>query len=507
MPNPTEQSVEDIVKQVLTELQQPASSSTSTTAVITPAARLSPVHSGPASPLILKSSPRKVATEDGRCQFSNMDQAVEASRLAQRRWLDIKIEQRTVIVANIRKHALANAERLGRMAVQETGLGKMPDKMNKIILCANKTPGPEDLTPTAYTGDHGLTLIEPAPWGVMGIITPSTNPAETVLNNAISAISAGNGSVFNPHPSAKGVSADMAKIVHDAIVEMGGPENLVTCMLSPTIESAQALMKHKHIDLILVTGGGAVVKQAMASGKRAICAGPGNPPVLIDETALLAQAGRDVVAGASFDNNVLCTDEKEIFVVDKVAHKLKHEMVANGAYELTGANIEKLMKILVENDPAKSGYRHVQVNRRFVGKSPEEILKQLDVVPPPGTKLIFFEAAWDHPFVMAEQLMPVIPFVRVKNVEEGMEKAVICEHNYQHTFVMHSTSIVNLSNMAQLCRANIFVKNGFNMAGLGYGGEGYASMSIAGTTGEGVTKASTFTRPRRCTLVDYFRIV
>jgi propionaldehyde dehydrogenase len=266
-------------------------------------------------------------------------------------------------------------------------------------------------------------------------------------------------------------------------------------------------MKHKNIDLILVTGGAAVVREALGSGKRAICAGPGNPPVLVDETAIIPQAGRDIVRGASFDLNVLCTDEKEIFCVDKVAHKLKREMIANGAFELEGVAIDKLTRVLVESDPDGTGYRHVTMNRNFVGKPPETILQQIDVTPPPGTKLIFFEAPWDHPLVMAEQMMPVIPFVRVKNVEEGMEKAVIVEHQFRHTFVMHSTSIVNLSTMAQLCRANIFVKNGFNMAGLGYEGEGYCSVSIAGTTGEGLTKASTFTRPRRCVLVDYFRII
>lgn len=496
----TDQSaVEEIVRRVISEIHAASAGR------VEPAQN-SPAAAGPHSSLTLKPGPRGNAT-DPVALFTDLQQAAEAARQAQRLWLDLPLQKRHEVVTTIRRHAMLNAERLGRQAVAETGLGKMPDKMNKIILCAEKTPGPEDVRPEAFTGDHGLTLVEQAPWGVMGIITPSTNPAETVLNNAISAISAGNGAVFNPHPSAKMVSAEMAKLINDAIVESGGPANLVTCMVSPTIETAQALMKHKLIDLVLVTGGGAVVRQAMGSGKRAICAGPGNPPVLVDETAILSQAGRDIVRGASFDNNVLCTDEKEIFVVDKVAHKLKNEMIANGAFELTGAAIDKLTKLLVESDPDGHGYRHVSINRRFVGKSPDEILKQIDIVPPPGTKLVFFEAAWDHPLVMAEQLMPVIPFVRVKTVEEGMEKAVIVEHGFKHTFVMHSTSIVNLSTMAQLCRSNIFVKNGFNMAGLGYGGEGFASMSIAGTTGEGITKASTFTRPRRCTLVDYFRII
>jgi acyl-CoA reductase-like NAD-dependent aldehyde dehydrogenase len=449
----------------------------------------------------------KRSTQDGHCLFNDMDEAVSAARQAQRRFLDISMEQRLKIVANIRKRSLEEAERIARMEIGETALGKFSDKILKIVLCANKTPGPEDLQSHAVTGDHGLTLTELAPWGVVASITPTTNPPATVLNNAISVLSAGNGIVFNPHPSAKMVSAEMSRVIHDAVVEAGGPASLITCIASPTIESAQALMKHKNVDLVVVTGGGAVVRQAMASGKRAICAGPGNPPVVVDETAIISQAAKDIVNGAGYDYNILCTCEKEIFAVDKIAHKLKRDMVANGAYEIEGTAIDKLTKLLVESDPDRSGYRHVAINRRFVGKSPEEILRQIDITPPPGTKIVFFEAPWDHPLVMAEQLMPVIPFVRCKSVEEAMEKAVIVEHQFRHTFVMHSTSIVNLSNMAQLCRANIFVKNGMNLAGLGYGGEGWTTMSIAGTTGEGLTKASTFTRPRRCTLVDYFRII
>ncbi len=496
-------AVEDIVRLVLDEITKRQG-----TTLATPTPPSSPA--GPASPWIPSTNGKPYAAranEDGVCLFSNLDQAVEAARLAQRKFLDLSLETRHRIISNIRNHALKNAERLGRMAVDETGLGKMPDKMNKIVLCAQKTPGPEDIRPEAFSGDNGLTLVESAPWGVMGIITPSTNPASTVLNNSISILSAGNAAVFNPHPAAKNVSAEMAKLVHDAVVEAGGPANLITCISNPTIESAQALMRHKNIDLLLVTGGGGVVREAMSAGKRAICAGPGNPPCVVDETAIIPQAAQHIVTGASFDNNILCSDEKEIFVVDKVAHRLKREMIANGAYELEGVAIDKLTKILVESDPDGSGYRHVAINRRFVGKSPQEILKQVDIVPPPGTKLVIFEAPWDHPLVMAEQLLPVIPMVRCKTVEEAMEKAVIAEHQFKHTFIMHSTSIVNLSNMAQLCRANIFVKNGPNMAGLGYGGEGYTTMSIAGTTGEGLTKASTFTRPRRCTLVDYFRII
>jgi acyl-CoA reductase-like NAD-dependent aldehyde dehydrogenase len=250
-----------------------------------------------------------------------------------------------------------------------------------------------------------------------------------------------------------------------------------------------------------------VVKLALTSGTRAICAGPGNPPVVVDETALIGKAARDIVTGASFDNNVLCTDEKSLFVVDRVASDLKRQMVAAGAYELKGVEVDRLVKLLVAEDRKPRGHRHVTGHREWVGKDAAELLKAIDITPPPDVKLIVFEAAWDHPLVMAEQLTPALPLVRCRNVEEAIDYAITAEHQFRHTFIMHSTSLPNLSRMAQLCRGNIFVKNAPNLAGLGMGGEGFCTLTIAGTTGEGLTRARVFSRPRRCTLVDYFRIV
>jgi propionaldehyde dehydrogenase len=439
--------------------------------------------------------------------FSDLDQAVEAARIAHKSLLDSGLAKRFEIVDGLRRIAIANAELWGRMAVEETGLGKMPDKMQKILLAARKTPGPEDLRPETFTGDNGITLVEPAPYGVVGVITPSTNPPSTVVNNTISLVSAGNGCVINPHPAAKNVCRTVVSALNAAVVDAGGPENLVTVIDEPTQASAVNLMKHKKIDLLLVTGGGVVVKLALRSGNRAICAGPGNPPAVIDETAILDKAARDLVFGAGFDNNVLCTDEKSIFVVDSVASALKREMVANGAYEVSGNNADRLTRLLVAEDKIGKGHRHVLVNKSFIGKEVTTILEELDLKPPPRTQIAILETTWDHPLVMAEQLMPVIPVVRCRSFEEAMERAIVSEHEFHHTFVMHSTNVRNLSAMAQNCNANIFVKNGPNLAGLGYGGEGFTTLSIAGTTGEGMTKASTFTRPRRCTLVDYFRIV
>jgi propionaldehyde dehydrogenase len=451
--------------------------------------------------------PAPTTTATTRGVFADVDQAIEAARIAHKSLLSLGLAKRFAIIDKLRQIAVANAELWGRMAVEETGLGKMPDKMNKVLLAARKTPGPEDLRPESFTGDNGLTLVEPAPFGVVGVITPSTNPPSTVVNNTISLVSAGNACVFNPHPGAKNICRTVASALNAGIVEAGGPENLVCVIGEPSQESAMTLMKHRKLDLLLVTGGGVVVKLAMTSGNRAVCAGPGNPPAVVDETAIVPKAAKDLVTGASFDNNVLCTDEKSIFAVDKIATTLKREMISNGAFEVSGNNLDRLTRLIVTEDKIAKGHRHVSVNKALIGKHAANILKELDIKPPPGTQLLIAETTWDHALVMAEQLMPVVPIVRCRSFEEAMEWAIISEHDFQHTFVMHSTNVANLSEMAQNCNGNIFVKNGPNLAGLGYGGEGYTTLSIAGTTGEGMTKASTFTRPRRCTLVDYFRIV
>jgi acyl-CoA reductase-like NAD-dependent aldehyde dehydrogenase len=440
--------------------------------------------------------------------YDSMDEAVEKAHAAQRQMLDLGLEARKTVVQAMREAALKYAEGLGQLAVAETGLGKMPDKRLKIELAARKTPGPEDIVPEAFSGDHGLTIIEKAPYGVVGVITPSTNPPSTVVNNAISIISAGNAAVFNAHPGAKEVSNRTAQILNDAIISSGGPPDLVTAIKNPSRESAAGMMKHRGIDLLLVTGGSEVVRLAMTSGSRAICAGPGNPPVVVDETADIVKAADNIVYGASFDNNVLCTDEKEVFAVDKIFAQLKKEMALAGGYELKGMELSRVVAMAVVDDPRKKGVRHPKVNKDFVGKNATAIARLAGITTiPQNTRLLFFEAVWDHPLVMAEQLMPILPVIRCKNVDEAMDLAVLAEHKFEHTFVMHSTNIANLSKMAQLCNGNIFVKNGPSMAGLGMNAEGYCTLSIAGTTGEGMTKASTFTRPRRCTLVDYFRII
>ncbi|MHA2096618.1 MAG: aldehyde dehydrogenase family protein, partial [Candidatus Hodarchaeales archaeon] len=378
------------------------------------------------------------------------------------------------------------------------------DKVAKNLLCARKTPGLEDLVPNTWTGDKGLTLVEMAPYGVMGSITPSTNPTATVINNGISMVTAGNSVVFNPHPSAKRASNEVVRLLNRAILEAGGPENVLTSTVSPSIESAQTLMKHKKIRCLVVTGGSAVVKAAMQSGKKAICAGPGNPPVIVDDTADIQKAARGIVEGASFDNNIVCIVEKEVFAFDNITDRLKTEMKNYGAYEVVGDQIIQLANLVFTGKKGKFPI----VNRDFIGKDAKVILEGIGIQVSDNIKLIIAEVPDDeHPFVISEMLMPVLPIVRVKSIEEALQKAKKAEHGFKHTAMMWSDSVGNMSLVAKNIETTIFVKNAPSLAGIGFGGEGYTTMTIAGPTGEGITSARTFTRQRRCVLVDAFRII
>lgn len=433
--------------------------------------------------------------------FADLDPAVEAATRAQRELIDLPLETRRTIIESMRAASRREWENMSRMAVQETKLGRVEDKIIKNRLATEKTPGIEDLQPWCITGDHGLTLHELAPLGVLASITPSTNPTETIINNGISMLAAGNSVVFNTHPGAKGVSAYYIQLLNRAVVSAGGPPNVLTCIESPTIESAQAVMRHQGVRVVVVTGGPAVVKEALRSGKRAICAGPGNPPVVVDETAHLSKAAKGIVDGASFDNNIICTCEKEILAVAEIADMLKREMQKYGAFEVKGRDIDKLMKVCLTED--KHG-----PNRAMIGQDATKIAAAAGVSVQGSPRLLFCEVdSEDHPFVQHELLMPVIPLVRVPNVDEAIAMAVRVEHGFRHTAVIYSTNIEAMHKMANEMDCSIFVKNGPNYCGLGNGGEGSTAWTIAGTTGEGVTTARTFTRLRRCTLVDYFRIV
>lgn len=436
---------------------------------------------------------------------ATLDDAVTSARRAFAAYREIPLETRGRIISAVRETILANLETLARLAVEETGLGRIEDKIVKNRLVATKTPGTEDLEPIAWTGDHGMTLVERAPYGVISVITPVTNPSETIVNNGISMIAGGNVCVFCPHPSARRTSILTIDLFNRAARRAGAPEPLLHTVEEPSLDVAKALLRYPGIRLNVVTGGPGVVKEALDSGKKAICAGPGNPPSVVDETADLEQAGRDLVMGASLDNNIICTDEKEALVVSIVADRLKEVMARSGAIVLQPHQVEQVRKLVFEYEkgPRKPG----GIDKKYVGKNVDVILRDAGIPCDPSKRLAVCEVDHDHPFLWTEMMMPVFPLTRVRHVDEGIDLALEVEHGFRHTASMHSRNIDKLSKMARACDCSIFVKNGPNVAGLGFGGEGPTSFTIASPSGEGMTTARSFTRLRRCTLVDRFRIV
>jgi len=437
----------------------------------------------------------------GRWLCDTAEEAIANAKAAQHKLADSTLELRGELIAAMRKAAIDNAEPLARLANEETGYGRVADKIQKNLLVARRTPGIEDLTTYCKTGDNGMMMIEQVPFGVIGSITPSTNPTSTVINNSISMIAAGNAVVFNPHPAAKRASQEAMRLMVEAIVKAGGPETLITTVKEPTLESGQAIMTHPDIAMLSITGGEAVVSVAMKVGKKCVAAGPGNPPVIVDDTADLDKAGKDIVDGASFDNNVLCIAEKEVFVFGTVADRLMAAMEKNGAYRVSGADIDKIVKtVLME----KNG-KYV-INRKYVGRDAAVILRDSGVSFTGNPRLVIAEVDRNHPFVITEMLMPVLAIVRVKDIDEAVEEAFRAEQNCKHSAMIHSTNVHNMSKAARKMNTTIFVKNAPSYSGLGFGGEGFTTMTIATPTGEGVTSARTFTRLRRCVLYGDFRI-
>lgn len=432
--------------------------------------------------------------------FASVDDALFAARKAHQLLVVMPLEKRREIIANIRRRCADNVERFALMAYDETGLGRVKDKIKKNLLVIHKTPGVEILQSQSFTGDDGLTLVERAPFGVIASITPCTNPTETIINNGIGMVAGGNAVTFNTHPAAKLVSAYCIDVINQASIEVGGPANLMTCIQNPTIASANEIMTHKETDLVVVTGGGAVVRAAMGSGKKCIAAGPGNPPVVVDETADLDLAARGIYTGASFDNNIICVDEKEVMAVDSIFDPLMDRIEGLGAVRLRNHQIRRLEKLILTPD-------REHINRDWVGQDPSKMLKEIDVPFKGDPRLIICDVPFEHPFIQLEKLMPVLGFVRCADVHQAIDLAVEAEHGYRHTASMYSRNIDSLHRMARVVNCSIFVKNASNVAGLGFGGEGYTSFTIASPTGDGLTTARTFTRERRCTLAGYFRIV
>jgi propionaldehyde dehydrogenase len=264
-------------------------------------------------------------------------------------------------------------------------------------------------------------------------------------------------------------------------------------------------MKHPDVRVLLVTGGPGVVKEALRTPKKAITAGPGNPPAVVDQTADIAKAAKAIVDGASFDNNIICVDEKTTIVVDTVADRLVQHMTAVGAYRLKEHELKRLERVIFKEmgPPNKPGI----IDSRYVGKDAAVILNEIGVTVAPEIKLIIAEVPVEHSLVWTEQMMPVMPVARVKDVDAAIDLAVRSEHGFRHTASIHSTNVDTITRMARAMNCSIFVANGSNVAGLGFEGEGYTSFSIASPTGEGLTRPRTFSRVRRVSVIGALRIV
>jgi aldehyde dehydrogenase len=436
--------------------------------------------------------------------FTCPQEAIAAARDAFEQLSERTLEDRKKIIAIIRRLAIAQCEELGTMEMNETKIGRLEHKIEKLKVLGEMTPGVEFMRSEVFSGDHGLAVIEHAPFGVIGAITPVTHSLPTLTGNAISMLAGGNTIVANPHPSGKRVAAEGVRRYNEAIYREMGIDNLICLIAEPTLESANAIFSHRDVAMICVTGGPAVARAALRSGKRAVVAGPGNPPVVVDETADLDNAARSIIRGASYDNNLLCIAEKEVFVVDAVFEKMMHAMERAGAVRLNAQEVATLTKnaiVQVGDD------KHDAPNKDFLGQDAAVLARGAGKNVSDKVELLFGETDNNNPFVPVEQMMPFVPFIRVRDVNEAIAKAKAAEHGFRHTSLIHSNDVRNMTNMGRTLDTTLFVKNGPCMAALGLGGEGYISFSIAGPTGEGVTTPLTFTRERRCSLIDDLRVL
>jgi propionaldehyde dehydrogenase len=453
-------------------------------------------HAVPATP---------AGATEGLGVFSDVNDAISAALRAADELARFPLSRRGEIIGKMRSVVLDNLEYLSVIAREETGMGRVEDKINKNRLVAEKTPGVEDLTTGAATGDRGITLDEYAPYGVIGSVIPSTNPTETVINNGISMFAAGNAVVFNPHPNATRCSLAIMSMLNRVIVDNGGPQNCFVAIDHPTIETAGVVMNHPRIPFLAVTGSEGVVHAAMKTGKKVAAAGPGNPPAVVDETADIPKAAYDIVMGGSLDNGIICIAEKVTVVVDAVADRLIAEMERNGAFLASANQARMLQNELFAEDPKPE--RHTPVKRQYVGRDARVLLESVGISVHGDPRLVLVDVPPESPFAWTEMLMPVMPVVRVSDVDAAIDYAVRVERGNRHTASMHSKNIDKLTEMGRRINCSVYVKNGSTYSGLGMGGEGYTSFTIASPTGDGLTTARTFSRKRRCALVGNYGIV
>ncbi len=472
-----ESKIAEIVKQVMRELQLPGEAAYET--------HISACAGGAAS-----------GGRDG--VFDNIEDAIRAGKMAFEQFKKVSLDDRRRFISLIRETSRQKNQEWSEFAVQDTQMGRVDHKVTKNSLAIEKTPGMEDLETLCITGDKGIMMQKYTPFGVIGTITPSTNPVATVINHAIAMLSAGNTVVFGPHPGAIECTLKAMQDINRALVSAGAPPNLMTSIQKPTLRTAKVIMTHESINLLVVTGGPAVVRAAMESPKRAIVAGPGNPPVIVDEFADIQKAARSIYTGASFDNNMPCICEKECYVLPSVYDPFLSALQQQGAYLLNPSQTDTLARVVITADN--------HVNRDWVGKDASKIAQAINVTIPSSCDLLIAEVGQSHPFVQHELLMPILGIVRVNSFEEAVRLAVEAEHGFGHTAIIHSQNMDRITAFANAIQVGLFVANGPCGAVLGNGGEGFTALTIAGASGEGSCTPRTFSRVRRCAIADSLQV-
>ena len=461
-----EKQIEEIVSQVLRTLQQDR-----------------PVTAQPVAAMGASSSRAGV--------FATVAEAIAAAKTAQEAFVKLGFAKRREIIEAIKEVSLANAKRLADLAVQDTNMGNAEHKVMKNEGAVTLSPGVEDLLSEAMSGDTGTLLIEYVPFGVINSITPTTNPTSTVINHAIIMLSAGNAVVFSPHPNARDCTEETMHVINEAIVKAGAPPNLLTSVANASLRTAKEIMEHPDIAMLVATGGASVVKAALSSGKKTIAAGPGNPPAIIDETADIQEAAKHVIAGTSFDNNLLCIGEKALFVIESVANETIRALTQSGGHLLGASQREALESVVTENGES---------NKEYIGKDTLTILNAAGITAPAQTTAIVVEVPADHGFVINEYLMPILPVVRCSDFDEALTGAMRAEGGRGHTAVLHTNNAKRITQFNKVMDCSVVVINAPSYASCGLEGEGFLAMTIAGPTGEGFTRPRTFTRQRRLTL-------
>lgn len=405
--------------------------------------------------------------------FDDVREAIQAAYDAQRVLMqDYTTEDRDRFIAKIKENFLKIIDEETTKEFVETGYGRLADKLMKNRGSIIEAAGTEALQPHAMASSKGLTVEYRAPYGLVAALTPVTNGLPTVACNTIAMIAAGNSIVFNAHPAGK----------------------LATMPRTPNTETLKEMMESPLVSLLIGTGGESMVELLMSSKKKVIAAGPGNVPVIIDETADVKAAAQTLMQNVPVENTMLCITEKEAFVVEDVYDEFLAEMQRLGARLLTPEEAQKVAAVAVHQESSGKW----MPEKKFVGRDPNVILEAAGVTPSDfDLRLAIIEADMDCPFVPCEQLMPIFPIVKVKDFAEAERLAVETEHGYHHSAAIWTGSLERATHFGKLINTTCFAMNGATVAACGMGGTGTGSVTIATGTGEGFTTPASFTRVRR----------